>query len=386
MPSPASLDLIKRLIAFDTTSAKSNLALIDFVRGYLDGHGVASELVFDADGGKANLYATIGPADRPGVMLSGHSDVVPVAGQAWDSDPFDVAERDGRLYGRGTADMKSFIAVVLAQVPRMVARGLETPVHLAFSYDEEVGCVGVRRLLAMLRALPVKPAMCIVGEPTGMTVVVAHKGKRALRVRVRGLECHSSLAPAGVNAVDYAAELIVFIRRLAARAAADGPFDPAFEVAHTTLHSGTIRGGTALNIVPKDCEFAFEIRNLPGDDPEALVAEIQTYARDRLEPAMQVVNSATGFTFEELSGYPGLDTDPGEEVVTFVKSLVGANDHGKITFGTEGGLFRREVGIPTVVCGPGHIAQAHKPNEWIGLDQISLCEAFITRLIDRLSA
>ncbi len=386
MASPEARALIEKLIAFDTTSVKSNLALIDFVRDYLDGHGVASTLVFDEAGTKANLYATVGPDDRPGVMLSGHTDVVPVDGQPWDTDPFAVAARDGRLYGRGTCDMKGFIAVVLAHVPAMLNRGLATPVHLAFSYDEEVGCVGARRLVAMLRGLPVKPAMCIVGEPTGMTVIVAHKGKRSLKARAHGLECHSSLAPEGVNAIDYAARLVVFVRALADRVAAEGPFDTDFDVPHTTLHTGVIEGGTALNIVPKDCAFEMEIRNLPGADPEPLVEEIRAHARDVLEPEMKAIDPATGFTFEDLPSYPGLDTDPGEEVVTFVKSLAGANDHGKITFGTEGGLIRREVGIPTVVCGPGHIAQAHKPNEWIGLDQVGLCETFMTRLIDRLSA
>ena len=383
--SVKSRPLIERLIAFDTVSAKSNLALIEFVRDFLAGHGVESELVHNAEGTKANLYATIGPRDRPGVMLSGHSDVVPVEGQAWDSDPFRVRETDGRLHGRGTADMKGFIAAVLTYVPAMVAADLATPIHLALSYDEEIGCVGVRRLLDMMAGLPVKPAMCVVGEPTGMKVVVGHKGKQAFRVRVAGLECHSSLAPQGVNAVDYAAELVVFIRDLARRVAREGRRDEDYEVPTTTLHTGTIRGGTALNIVPKDCAFDFEIRNLPDDDPAGLIAEIQDHARKVLEPRMHAVSEVTGVVFEALSGYPGLDTDPGEEVVTFVKSLVGANEHAKITFGTEGGLFSSRVGVPTVVCGPGHIAQAHKPNEWIALDQLALCEAFMARLIDRLS-
>ncbi|MEE9479496.1 MAG: acetylornithine deacetylase [Kiloniellales bacterium] len=386
MAKTESVALIEKLIAFETISMTPNLDLIEFVRGYLEQLGVRSELVFSEDRQQANLYATVGPENTPGVMLSGHSDVVPVKGQAWDSDPFKVRESDGRLYGRGTCDMKSFIAVVLAHVPLMLERGLKTPVHLAFSYDEEIGCVGVRRLIAMLKDLPVRPAMCVVGEPTGMKVIVAHKGKRALRVRARGLECHSSLPTAGVNAIDYAAELIGFIRTLAGRAAEQGPFDPEFEVAYTTLHTGTVRGGTALNIVPKDCAFEFEIRNLPDEDPEALVDEIKEYARERLEPEMQAVDPAAGFDFEDLSGYPGLDTDPGAEVVRFVQSLAGANDHGKMAFGTEAGLFHRRVDVPTVVCGPGFIEQAHKPNEFIALEQVALCETFMERLIDRLSA
>ncbi len=386
MISADSRALIETLVAFDTVSAKSNLALIEFLRERLAEHGVEARLVHDETGGKANLYATVGPQDRPGVLLSGHSDVVPVKGQAWSSDPFAVAERDGRLYGRGTADMKSFIAVALAYLPAMVRANLTTPIHLAVSYDEEVGCIGVRRLIEVLNGLAVKPALCIIGEPTGMRVAVGHKGKRAYRVHVRGLECHSSLAPQGVNAVDYAAELVVFLRRLARRQAQRGARDEAYEVPVTTIHTGTIEGGTALNIVPKDCCFDFEIRNLPGDDPEPLEDEVRRFARDELEPEMRALSPDCGIAFEALSGYPGLDTDPGEEVVTFVKSLAGANQHGKIDFGTEGGLFQRTAGIPTVVCGPGEIAQAHKPDEWISLDQIALCERFMERLIERLCA
>jgi len=385
MTSADSRALIEALVAFDTVSAKSNLALIAFLRDRLAEHGVVARLVHDEAGGKANLYATIGPQDRPGVLLSGHSDVVPVEGQAWSSDPFSVVERGGRLYGRGTADMKSFLAVAVAHLPAMVAANLKTPIHLAVSYDEEVGCIGVRRLLDVLNGLPVKPAMCIIGEPTGMRVIVGHKGKRATRVHVSGLECHSSLAPQGVNAVDYAAELVVFLRRLARRQLEQGRQDTAYEVAATTIHTGTIRGGTALNIVPKDCIFDFEIRNLPEEDPEPLVEEVRRFAREELEPEMRRVSPDAGIAFEDLSGYPGLDTDPGEEVVTFVKSLVGANQHGKISFGTEGGLFQQTAGIPTVVCGPGEIAQAHKPDEWIALDQVALCERFMQRLIERLS-
>ena len=385
MASADSRALIETLVGFDTVSAKSNLALIEFLEGRLAEHGVEARLVHDDTGHKANLYATIGPRDRPGVLLSGHSDVVPVEGQDWSGDPFMVREADGRLYGRGTADMKSFLAVAFAYLPAMVASDLKTPIHLAVSYDEEVGCLGVRRLLDVLNGLPVKPAMCIIGEPTGMRVVVGHKSKLAYRVHVRGLECHSSLAPQGVNAVDYAAELVVFLRRLARREAEVGRRDDAYEVPTTTIHTGTIAGGTALNIVPKDCRFEFEIRNLPEEDPEPLVEEVRRFARDELEPEMRRTSEACAIAFEALSGYPGLDTDPDEAVVSFVKSLTGANRHAKITFGTEGGLFQRTAGIPTVVCGPGEIAQAHKPDEWIALDQVEACERFMERLIERLS-
>ena len=383
--SPESRALIERLIGFDTTSRNSNLELIHFVRGYLEDHGIGSSLTYDETGEKANLYATLGPDDRGGIALSGHTDVVPVDGQAWSSDPWQVVERDGLLYGRGTCDMKSFVALVLAFVPRFLERGLSTPIHLCFSFDEEIGCVGVRHLLKFLAEQEVKPAACIIGEPTGMKVINAHKGKLSLRCRVRGHECHSSLAPSGVNAVEAAARVIARLSDMAARKAADGPFDADFDVAHTTVHCGTVQGGTALNIVPKDCHFDFEFRNLPEEDPRLLLQEVQDYAHKELEPAMQAVAAGTGFSWEPLSAFPGLDTPEDAEVVQLAKALAGSNDCGKVAFGTEAGQFQ-EHGIPTVVCGPGSIEQAHKPDEFVSLEQLALCERFLTRLIDRVAA
>jgi len=342
--------------------------------------------VLNEDGTKANLYATVGPADRPGIMLSGHTDVVPVDGQEWTADPFAVVERGGRLYGRGTADMKSFIAVVLAHVPQMVASNLRIPLNFAFSYDEEIGCIGVRRLIEAISHMPVRPAMCIVGEPTDMKVVIAHKGKVSIRVRVRGFEAHSSLTPRGVNAIAYAAELIVHLNRMAARIAENGPFDDGYDVPYTTVHTGVISGGTQINIVPKDCSFEFEFRYLPEDDPQALLREVTEYARSELEPRMRAVQPDTGFTFEERSAIPGLDIRDDEEVVRLAKALTGQNDHSKVAFGTEAGLFHLHAGIPTVICGPGSIDQAHKPDEWIGLDQVARCDAFVRRLIDHVCA
>ncbi len=383
-PQARSVEMIERLVGFDTVSRNSNLELIGFVRDHLSGYGIESRLVHDDSGRKANLYATIGAQDAPGIMLSGHTDVVPVDGQDWASDPFTLDRRDGRLYGRGTADMKSFVAIVLAFLPEMTAKNLKMPIHLAFSYDEEIGCVGARRLVEMISGLEVKPALCVVGEPTEMKVAVAHKGKRAMRVRVRGRECHSSLVPYGVNAIEYAAELIVFIRGMAERIRETGQQDDGYDVAYSTLHTGLIEGGIILNTVPADCSFEFEIRNLPSEDAELYVEEIRTYAREVLEPRMQAVDPASGFTFEDLSGYPGLDTDPAHEIVTLAKSLAGENAEIKIAFGTEGGLFSSEAGIPTVVCGPGSIAQAHKPDEYISLEQVAQCECFIERLLDHL--
>ena len=256
-PRATTVEILDKLIGFDTTSRNSNLELIHWAQAYLQERGVSADLQFDESGEKANLWATIGPADRPGIMLSGHSDVVPVDGQEWASDPFRMEERDGLLYGRGVADMKGFIAICLSHVEDFLAAGLKTPVNIAMSYDEEVGCLGGRQLAEMLSGLEVKPRLCIVGEPTTMGVITGHKGKSSWRVRVKGFECHSSLTHQGVNAVEYAAELIHCIRGLARDKRENGPFDEAFDPPYTTVHTGVVNGGTALNIVPKDCEFLF---------------------------------------------------------------------------------------------------------------------------------
>ncbi len=377
-----SLDLIRDLIGFDTTSRESNLELIDYVETYLNKLGIDCLRVYDDEKRKANLYATLGPQDKSGILLSGHTDVVPVDGQKWTSNPFVAREADERLYGRGTADMKGFIAIALAYAPEMLERGLETPIHLAFSYDEEVGHLGARRLVEIIRDMPVRPAMCIVGEPTGMDVIVAHKGKRKLRVHVRGLEAHSSLAPHAVNAIEYGAELIAHIKFIARRIEKEGPFDEKFDLTHSTIQVGVIQGGVSLNIVPNSCVFEFEIRHLPDDDPNAYVDEIEAFAREQLEPAMQAIDAATGFTFEDIGTNFSLNIDPGEDIVALVKRLTGRNNHGKVAFGTEAGLFMERAGIPTVVCGPGHIAQAHKPDEFIALEQVAKGEDFMQQLMD----
>lgn len=381
-----SRDWIDTLIGFDTTSRDSNLDLINHVKDYLSDLGVTASLTFDDTKEKANLYATLGPTDRPGILLSGHTDVVPVDGQNWDSDPFTIVEKNGKLHGRGTCDMKSFIAICLAYAPKFLERGLTTPIHFAFSYDEEVGCIGVRRLIDMVNGLGVKPKMCIVGEPTNMQVTIGHKGKHSYRATVRGLEMHSSLAPIGVNAVEYAAEAIAYLKGMARRIQQEGPFDELFDVQHTTVHTGVINGGTALNIVPKDCSFSFEFRYLPELGYEPYFTEIDTYIRETLEPQMKAIDPSTGFAIEEISSIPGLSMDPGDEVVTFAKSLAGRNDHGKVAFGTEAGLFQQNAGIPTVVCGPGSVDQAHKPNEFVTLDQVQKCEEFMDKLMDHVCA
>jgi len=380
-----SISLLDRLIAFPTVSDASNMELIEFVRELLERHGVDSDIVAAADGAKANLFATIGPKDRPGVMLSGHTDVVPSAGQAWSRDPFVMAEADGRLYGRGSTDMKGFIACALHAAVQASRMELETPLHIALSYDEEIGCIGVRRLIEVMAQAPVRPMMCIVGEPTLLKVATAHKGKVSARVRCIGEEAHSSLAPEAVNAIHLAADLIGDIRNIQAAIERNGARDGDYDVPFTTLHVGNIAGGTALNIVPGLCTFEFEIRNLAEDDPDALLGTIRARAAAIAEAA-RAVSAAAAIAIDIDNRYPGLDTPPGADVVQFVKSLSGANATVKLAYGTEGGLFDERLSIPTVVCGPGSMAQGHKPDEFIARSEMERCDAMLGELLARLRA
>jgi len=379
---PASVEMIRKLVSFPTVSRDSNLALIEFVREYLKPLDADVRLTFDEDKRKAKLFATLGPRRQGGIVLSGHTDVVPVQGQAWETDPFTLIERDGKLYGRGTSDMKGFIAVVLALLPEFVGRGLSTPLHMAFSYDEEVGCIGVGRMIDDLTAAGIKPQSCIVGEPTLMHPVIAHKGKKSYRATVKGLASHSAYAPSGVNAVEAAAEAVAFLKRLARRHRDGGPYDRAFDVAHTTVHTGVFHGGTALNIVPHECTFDFEFRHLPGDDPAKLFAEFNAYVKQTLEPEMRAVYKDAGFDIRLMSEIPALDNRAETEVVALAQALSGHHDIGKVSYGTEGSQFQR-AGIPTVICGPGSIEQAHKPNEFVALEQIAASEAFLRGLMAR---
>lgn len=379
------VQLLQQLIGFDTTSRNSNLALIDFVREYLSSFGIESQLVHDESGAKANLYATIGEQDRSGVMLSGHTDVVPVDGQNWSSDPFLVDGRDGKLYGRGTADMKGFIACVLGAVPQMCAKPLLTPIHIALSYDEEIGCIGVRRLLDVLEKQSVKPLMGIIGEPTQMRAIKAHKGKQGWRVVIRGRAAHSAYPVEGVNAVEMAAELICHIRRVYKSIGEAGLIDAGYRVPHSTLHVGPIQGGRALNIVPDHCEFSFEVRHLPEETSDDYFQRIKEYAESVLEPAMHAVDPHTSIQFETLAGYPGLNTDDNAPVVRFCQMLLDdASEATKISFGSEAGLFAERVSVPCVVCGPGSILQAHRPDEYVEASQLDACWRFLGRLVDHL--
>jgi acetylornithine deacetylase len=372
--------MISKLLAFDTTSRESNLGLIEWVRDWLKAQGVDSWLTYDATQKKANLFATVGGGARPGIVLSGHTDVVPIDGQAWDTDPFVPTLKDDRIYARGACDMKSFIGVALGMTPRILAAGLDAPIHFALSYDEEVGCIGVLGLIRELARREIRPAGCIVGEPTSMQVVVAHKGKRAYRCAVHGREAHSSLTPAGVNAIEYAARLIVYMRHMADRMRDTEPRHNGFDVPFTTMQTGVIRGGTAANIVPRECTFDWEFRYLPGADPDAIEREVKDYAARVLEPEMKAVDPTTRIVFETKALIPGSNLEETAELTNLAQALARGKTLGRVAYATEAGHFE-QAGIPSVICGPGSIEQAHRPNEFITLEQIAQCETFIERLV-----
>ena len=379
----ATAALLARLVSFDTTSRNSNLTLIGFVREYLDAHGVPYRISTDPTGQKANIHAIIGPQQAGGVALSGHVDTVPVDGQAWSADPFTLRRQDGRFYARGACDMKGFVASCLAAVPEFKARNLTRPLHLFISYDEEVGCQGAQRLIQDLDTSGLKPAFCVVGEPSGMKPILAHKGRLTVNVSVRGLPGHSSEPAKGVNAVHAAARAIAWAADEADRASRDGPFEEGFDPPYTTIHVGTVQGGTILNIIPERAAFVMEWRHIPGDDPQKRLAQLQAYIADRIEPAMKAVHPATGFSYEITERMPGMALSPDHALTNIVKQVTGSNTTGKVSYGTEGGFYQ-SAAIPTIICGPGHIAQAHQPDEWIAETELAACDAFIRRLADRL--
>ena len=373
--------MLARLIGFATVSRDSNLELIEFVRDYLHELGVDCELIYNAERTKANLLATVGPRVAGGIVLSGHTDVVPVDGQAWTFEPFSLSEASGKLYGRGTADMKGYLASVLAAVPMFLSSPLKRPVHLAFSFDEEVGCLGLRGLLEVLPQRIPAPALCLIGEPTELKPVLGHKGKLAMRCHVRGAACHSAYAPYGVNAIEQAARLIGRLGDIGATLARPTLHDKRFDPAFSTVQVGVIQGGTALNIVPADCRFDFEIRALPDFAPQVVVDELQDYAEQTLLPAMQAVDTDTAIRFEKISAYPGLATPVDSAAARLIAQLCGSDEFSTVAFGTEGGLFD-QAGIPSVVCGPGSMDQGHKPDEFVSVVQMAACD----RLMDRLAA
>lgn len=388
MPSPRP-DRIRHLLAdlvgFDTVSDRTNLPLIAHIESYLAAFGVKAERIVDETGEKASLWVTIGPEERRGFVLSGHTDVVPVVGQDWSHDPFKLVERDGKLYGRGTTDMKGFVAVCLAMVPEMIEAKLATPIHLAISYDEEIGCVDVRPMLREVAKKKVKPLGAFIGEPTQMQVIIGHKGKHGVRATFRGLARHSSIAPEGVNAIEYAAELIVEIRRRAVALAAARSTDSLYDVPHSTLLTSIVHGGAALNIVPDSCTVDFECRGIGITESKEVTDAIVAWAKAEIEPAMKAQNVECGIDFEEILDYPALDTAADEAIVTLAKSLAGRNDHAKVAFGTEASLFADIADIPSVVIGPGSIAQAHTPDEFVEMAELEKCAGFVERLIAKCS-
>jgi acetylornithine deacetylase len=383
-----SVQILKTLIRFDTVSRNSNMALMRYIETMLGAAGITATLIPNQDGSKANLLATIGPVDRAGgdragVMLSGHTDVVPVEGQNWTKQPFEMTCSDGKYFGRGTTDMKGFVACAITAALKAQARPLKSPLHLAFSYDEEIGCQGVGSLIDLLSEAPLRPAMCIVGEPTGLAVATGHKGKIALKARCIGREGHSALAPMALNALHLGCDLVTALRDIQSEIKLNYPQDGDYDVPYTTVHTGRINGGVALNIVPNLCEVDFEIRNLAEDDPKQILKQIKVLA-DQIVVVAQTQAKEAAITFETTFSYPGLNTSGTADVVRFVTSLTGSNKTKKVAFGTEGGLFSNRLDIPTVVCGPGSMMQGHKPDEYIEVSQIDRCDAMLDRLIDRL--
>ena len=379
-----STELLGRLVAFDTTSRNSNLELMAFVRDVLDVNGVAWHESRSSDGRKCNLHARIGPAVAGGLALSGHVDTVPVDGQRWASNPFAMRRAGGRLYGRGTADMKGFVACVLAAIPHLTGLSLARPVHLFITFDEETSMAGARRLIESLDETNwPRPAACVVGEPTSMEPVVGHKGRLAAHVRVRGRAGHSAEPGRGVNAVHAAARAIAWLADRADERAAKGPFVVGFAPAHTTSQVGTVAGGSILNIIPDAAEFDVEWRTVPGDDAPALLAAFRTHCERHLQPAMRAVDPATGFDVDVRDWVPGLALPPDHDLATRVRHAAGSNASGHVSYATEGGLFE-QAGLPTIVCGPGSIQQAHAPDEFIEVAELDRCDAFIRRLAQGL--
>ncbi|MGK3119006.1 acetylornithine deacetylase [Pseudomonas corrugata] len=381
---PRVLAILERLLAFETVSSESNLALIEYVRELLASKGIESLIVKDESGRKANLFASTGPREQPGILLSGHTDVVPAAGQAWTVPAFQATLRDGRVYGRGSCDMKGFIALAIDAMLDAADFSLSRPLQLALSHDEEIGCVGVRRLLDVLHLAPVRPFLCVIGEPTNMQFVLGHKGKGSYRAHCRGLEAHSSLAPRSVNAIHVACDFIAALRQSQQQLQEQGTQDADYDVPYSTVHVGQIVGGKALNIVPNLCTLDFEVRNLPADNLDEFLEQLRERAEMIVGEARKL-SSVADIEIDTLNVYPGLDTHPSVEAVRFLKNFA-TPDTGtaKVSFGTEGGLFKQRLDVPVVVCGPGSIEQAHKPDEFIEVSQMDAGERFLEGVLGSL--
>jgi acetylornithine deacetylase len=382
-PSQETVDNLSALIGFDTTSRNSNLELIQWAAERLEAAGARLRFDYNEQKSKANLFATFGGGEQ-GVVLSGHTDVVPVDGQAWTTDPFKADVRDGRLYGRGACDMKAFIGVALAKASQFASANLREPIHVALTYDEEQGCLGVPGLVADIQRAGIRPSGCIVGEPTDMRVVAAHKGGRIYRCHVNGVAAHSSLTPNGVNAIEYACKLISYIQDLGELEEQQGGRQDGYDVPFSTISTNVIKGGNGTNIIPAECEFFFEYRFLPGLSPDHFIGAIEAYANSQLLPRMKAKSPKAGISFDCIGKIPALDTKETDEILSLALSLSGEKRPGCVAYGTEAPFFAG-IGVPSVVCGPGSIDQAHKPDEYVSLEQLAICERFIDRLVAKLS-
>jgi acetylornithine deacetylase len=381
-----TLSWLSRLIAFDTTSRNSNLELIHCIEDWLKQHQIVSQLIRDVSQPKANLFATLpaqNGATTGGIILSGHTDVVPVDGQDWESPPFAATERDGKIFGRGACDMKGFIAVVLALIPEFKKLSLSQPIHFAFSYDEEIGCLGAPHMIADIKKRGINANACIVGEPTDMRPVVAHKGKQSFRCSVHGIAAHSSLTTQGCNAIEHAADLICFIRRMTDEFNQNGPFDQFYDVPFTTLTTNLIKGGNAYNTIPSLCEFIFEFRNLPQDNPKLIRDKIKKYISEELLPKMKKENAEANIVLDTIGGAPGLEASEDALITQLARKISQEKATIKVAYATEAGMFQ-EADIPTILCGPGSIEQAHRANEYVTLEQLQKCEKFLSETIQSI--
>jgi acetylornithine deacetylase len=382
MKQSSSIEFLDKLISFDTTSSKSNMGLINYVEEYLLSFGIKAQIIRDKHEDKANLHAIIGPKDISGIMLSGHTDVVPVAGQSWSSDPFQMEEKEGKLYGRGSCDMKGFIACVLAKVPEFVNSNLKEPIHLAFSYDEETGCTGVHSLVDVVKDLVVKPRACIVGEPTSMKVVNSHKGIRHLLTKVYGHENHSS-TDSGVNAISYAAKIVGFIDKMQEEMRSRPALVEGFDPPYATVHAGRIQGGVAANVTPNYCEIEWDYRPIPGTDEDEVFNRYEAFINEVILPKMRKQSEEYGdVKTDYLAKVPCLFPETGSEAEALVKHLAEQNSTHVVSYGTEAGIFHQKGGVPAVVCGPGSILQAHKADEYVDISELKACDKFLNRLLD----
>ena len=377
----SSIEILEKLISFPTISKTPNIELINWVSELLGSFGIRSTILRNEDGSRANLFATSSDTLEPGIMLSGHTDVVPTDGQNWHTNPFELKQSGGKLFGRGTADMKWFCASAIRIMCEASNKKLNTPLHLALSFDEEIGCIGVRSLIEMLKTSPVKPKMCIVGEPTLLAVASGHKGKIALQTTCKGIEGHSALAPLALNALHLGTDFVNIVREVQKEIINKGNEDNDYDVPYTTLHVGKMNGGVALNIVPNICTIDWEIRNLANDSTETILTRVKELVELKLQ---EYKNPEAEIFWQETFSYPGLGTDINSEIINFVRSLTGTNNTIKVAFGTEGGLFHKEVGIPTVVCGPGSMLQGHKPNEFITVEQMDRSDLMMANLLSSL--